>query len=241
MDYMRKQVTPFVVFFQGRAGSTYIMEALNSHPKIRAEMEITGVKRTQTKEYSELRKLLTPPLHGYYAATGFKVKLEDIRYPGSLKKLLKEIKPHIILLLRRNRVKMVISWINSARIAETTRDWNIYHEKDRLNPVTVDINDFNKVLKHVEKEKRRMESYVKSLKLPVLTLYYEDLLLNEQETLKRTCSFLGIVFIQMKGRCLKNTSDNLRKAIANFDELKNNFIGTQYEKMFDEVLVRRGK
>ncbi len=41
----------------------------------------------------------------------------------------------------------------------------------------------------------------------------------------------------MKVKCIKNTSDDLRKVIMNFDELRSHYIGTPFELMFDEVLV----
>jgi hypothetical protein len=36
---------------------------------------------------------------------------------------------------------------------------------------------------------------------------------------------------------LKITSDNLREAVTNFDELRACYQGTFYENMFDEVLA----
>ena len=39
------------------------------------------------------------------------------------------------------------------------------------------------------------------------------------------------------GQVRKNTNDDLREAVSNFDELRSHYIGTPYEQMFDEVLV----
>jgi hypothetical protein len=41
----------------------------------------------------------------------------------------------------------------------------------------------------------------------------------------------------LKATVLKITDDNLRNAIINNDELKAMYIGTQYESMFDEIVV----
>ena len=36
----------FTIFFQGRSGSTYLVEALDSHPRIRCEMErLVGLRK----------------------------------------------------------------------------------------------------------------------------------------------------------------------------------------------------
>jgi hypothetical protein len=43
--------------------------------------------------------------------------------------------------------------------------------------------------------------------------------------------------MSVTGQTLKITSDDLRAAIVNFDQLRANYVGTQYEPMFDEVLL----
>ena len=42
----------------------------------------------------------------------------------------------------------------------------------------------------------------------------------------------------MKGSTVKVTSDDLRESIENFDDLREHYVGTEYEAMFDEVLQR---
>jgi hypothetical protein len=37
---------------------------------------------------------------------------------------------------------------------------------------------------------------------------------------------------------MKNTSDDLREAILNFDELRDSYSGSRYAHQFDEVLTR---
>ena len=64
-----------------------------------------------------------------------------------------------------------------------------------------------------------------------------DLLVNEHATLKYVYSFLGIEFKEMKGQCIKNTSDDLRNAVANFYQLCPRYVNTYYVKMFDELLM----
>jgi hypothetical protein len=63
------------------------------------------------------------------------------------------------------------------------------------------------------------------------------MLINEDEFIRRVFEFMGVRYLAIKGKTLKNTQDNLRDAIVNFDELRRKYAGTPYEPMFDEVLV----
>ena len=42
---------------------------------------------------------------------------------------------------------------------------------------------------------------------------------------------------QVQGGTLKNTGDDLRSAVLNFDDLRRRYAGTRCEAMFDEVHV----
>ena len=43
--------------------------------------------------------------------------------------------------------------------------------------------------------------------------------------------------LPLQGRCIKTTSDDLRKVVTNFDEFYAHYKGTHYQHMLDEVLV----
>ena len=123
------------------------------------------------------------------------------------------------------------------RLKESTGDWNLYKTEDSLSSIDIDIDQFNSWLKRVEEINLKLLNYVNNLELPTLSLYYEDLLIDESTTLKQVCSFLGVEYKHVKGKCMKSTNDDLRNVIINFDELRSHYIGTPYEPMFDEVLV----
>jgi hypothetical protein len=80
---------------------------------------------------------------------------------------------------------------------------------------------------------------VEDLVLPTLRLYYEDLLIDERTIFARVLSFLEVQPKPLQGGTLKNTSDDLREAISNFDELRSHYLGTPYEQMLDEVLISK--
>jgi hypothetical protein len=227
----------FVILFIGRSGSTYLVDALASHPDICAQWEGLLANKGADVQLQRARKFFTQSPHGEYSAVGFKTKLSKVKDREGFAKLLGEMGARIILLQRRNIVKHVVSWVNSERIHDVTGYWNLWNEENRLPPTTIDVAMFDRRLEQVEKGQRELESYAKNMELPTLWLYYEDLLVDRRATLKRVFSFLEVRFEPVEGGSIKNTSDDLREALSNFDELKSHYIGTPYEQMFDEVLV----
>src|SRR5688572_21453758 len=89
----RFQVTPFVILFVERAGSTYLITALKSHPGVLALTEKLDALRQEGKSAAEqiewARQFLTPPLVGRHSAIGFKTKTVDILDPDGFARLLR--------------------------------------------------------------------------------------------------------------------------------------------------------
>jgi len=214
---------------------------LNSHPNILAlgekllELEEKGAK----EQLEWTRRFLTAPLVGRNGALGFHAKLENVVDPDGFAQLLRQKQCQIIHMQRRNRIKAVVSYFNGKRLAEATGMWGLFRESDRLPPLfTIDPDEFDNHLWHREKRDQVLEDYVTHLQLPTLSLYYEDLLQDRNAVLQQVFSFLGVNPRPVHQSMLKNTSDNLREVIINFDELRANYVGTRYEPMFDEVLVQ---
>jgi hypothetical protein len=130
-----------------------------------------------------------------------------------------------------------VSWFNAQRIHGATGYWNLYNNEDRLPPTAIDVAEFDRKLEQVEKDQHELESYANSMELPSLFLPYETLITEQRATLERVFSFLEVRFEAVEGGSIKNTSDDLRKAVSNFDELRSHYVGTPYEQMFNEVLV----
>jgi hypothetical protein len=221
----------------GRSGSTYLVDALASHPEICAQWEGLLGKKVADAQLQRARKFLRQSPDGGYHAVGFKTKLSKVKDSEGFARLLGKMGARIILLQQRNVVKHVVSWVNSERIYDATGYWNLWNEESRLPPTTIDVAKFDRRLEQVEQGKRALESYAEDMELPTLWLYYEDLLVDRRATLERVFSFLEIRFEPVQGGSIKNTSDDLREAVSTFDELRSDYIGTPYEQMFDEVLV----
>jgi LPS sulfotransferase NodH len=235
--------TPFVVFFEGRSGSTYLVESLHDQRDVYAEKEFLAELRSKNKGPREqlawVRDYFTPLEGDRYRAIGFKAKLQDVLDPAGLAEVLAEFGARVVLLQRRNRIKLVVSLLNAMRLNDATGEWNLYDAGDRPSAFGIDVGSFREWLEKVEDANRGLRRYVDGMGLPVLRVDYEDLLVDEHEMMSLVCGFLGVAYDpSCRGRCLKNTSDDLRKVVVNLDELRAAFAGTRYEPMFGEVLVK---
>jgi hypothetical protein len=237
----RFQVTPFVILFVERAGSTYLVTALKSHPDVLALTEKLDALRQEGRDAAEqlawAQGFLTPPLIGRYRAVGFKTKLVDVLDPNGFARLLRSLKCKVIRLQRHNSIKAVVSTLNARRQWEVSGNWNLLDESTRLPAFAVDLDEFEALLRERERLDRELEDYAQYLRLPTLSLLYEGLLRDQHDFIRQVFDFLEVQHRPVVGMTLKNTKDNLREAILNFDELRAKYRGSRYEPMFDEVLA----
>ena len=237
--------TRFVVLFEGRSGSTFLIESLASHPEIRTEKEYLStlrkrIERGKAPPDAQLRwveEFLEVGAESGCRAVGFKTKFRDILDPGELKAVLQRLGAKIILLRRRNRIKLLVSLMNAVRLNEKTGDWNLYDRNQRIPRLHIDPNEFAGWFEKTESRHRELTEYAEAFGLPMLKLFYEDILRDWPVTQSRVCEFLGVPARALQAGTQKHTSDDLRDVVINFAQLKAAYVGTTYEAMFDEVLV----
>ncbi len=236
--HLRPTVTPFVILFIERDGSTYLTSLLESRADIRVVYERLAVMRQKGQGAGEqlawAGRFLTPPPIGRAAAIGFKTKLVDVLDPEGFTRLLRAHNCRVLQMRRRNHVKAVVSRINAKRLYETSGRWNLYRQEDRLPALEIDPKEFRQFLLEREEAERELRDYVRQLELPALEIVYEDLVRTRRETLGRVFEFLGVPMAEAEGKTLKHTNDDLRQVILNFDELRAVYSGTRYAPMFDE-------
>lgn len=237
----RHQVTPFVILFIERDGSTYLTSMLGEHARVRMVYERFAVMRQQDATAAEqivwARDFLTAPLVGRLAAMGFKTKLVDVLDSDAFASVLHETGSKIVRMQRRNLVKAVVSRVNARRLYEATGKWNLYDKSDRMPPFAIEPAKFQGYIQEREQAEQALDDYVVRLSLPSVTISYEDLLLDKDAVLVELFAFLGVPAHSVKGKPLKHTSDDLQDVVLNFDELRDSVAGTRYAPMFDEVLV----
>lgn len=228
----------FVIMMIGRSGSSYLTALLNSHPLIEARGEKMSGLTEADRQIRWLRRILNEPLAEGIQAIGFKTKLKDVLDRDRFRDVLEDEAAKMIMLRRRNIVKSAVSWVNADRLYAETGEWNITGSGSgsRMPPAEIDSAQFAERLGQLERAGENLEEYCDAFDKPCLKLWYEELLTNRDDTLRRIYEHLGIPEFATASTLRKNTSDNLRDAIVNFDALRASYAGTKYLEMFDEVL-----
>lgn len=238
--------TPYVIIFQARSGSTYLTELLDSHPHVSAVKEPLAWHRKRRKRdwnKSGIADWQQAYVSDFYAgppdpsvrAWGFKTKLIDVLDPEAFAETLRKADVRVIALLRHNYVKAVISLLNAIRLFDKVQKWNLRGEAERLPPFAIDPDEFDEELRAYARRREAISTFVGGLGQPTETFYYEDLLADPEGTLRRVCAFLRVAEQPLESRTRKNTADDLRRVVLNFDELKDRYAGTPYAAMFDTV------
>ncbi len=221
MFVARQRVTRFVILFPGRVGSTFLVSALAEHPEIAIEGEVLSSLRSDgsARQLEWSRGWLRGRMFGRARARGFKTKLRDVVDPEAFATLLRDLDVKVILMDRRNDVKHAVSRVTAKALHDTTGKWNRYDDDQPPGPVMIDLERFHRLLEGVVADKREIDAYVQRLDRPTLRIDYEDLLADPATAFAAVQSFVGVTPRPVAGATQKNTSDDLREAVANFDEL----------------------
>lgn len=228
----------FFVLFPGRTGSTHLCDLLDSHPQISCKYEAFAMLRSESGLQRQIRTAdaAIARLQQIYAeavpACGFKFKfpLQLEHYPEISEWLLERTATvRCIYLSRDNLLKTEVSRQNRGRLAKLKAQLGM-RARDTLEagPLTLDIDE---ALSHMRQLKRNVERY-RALSLRFdhqIEVRYEELLADEAAVLRRLTTFLGVdPSAPLQSRAQKVTQDDLRLALANYDEVCNQLRNTEF-------------
>jgi hypothetical protein len=252
-------VVPFVLWSTWRSGTTWLMERLNKHPAVGHYGELLRVlppsatgrpewpPGTQDRPFytAYLRErglvdsLLGPHTHLFsyldyvYAprrnlhAIGFKLMYSQIRpYPHVLA-YLRWRNVRVLHLIRANLLDLVLSRKANA-FRKRARAWSP-EERELIRP-RLDTSTLISELTHLEWERRVARLIVRSLRLPVHEVSYEDLLASEAR-LDPILAFLGVrrdATADLSSTIIKLAPFSHREGMANFDDVDQCLQGTRF-------------
>jgi LPS sulfotransferase NodH len=249
--------THYIIVFQGRAGSSYLVDALARLPGVVAGGEdIADMAPPSGSIVRRLRWLVRPApaetpaavqveyARWFYGtpregarAVGFKTKVKDIYDHALMGRVLNELEVRAIVLERRNLVKQAVSRLNAARLHEARGHWNRRAARSPLGPFAPDPEIFDLTLRRVAFAQEMLDAFVTYLGAPTLRLEYEDLVRDRTAWFASVCRFLGLPPAEPTSSLGKNTPDDLRAVLVNVDVLRARYEGTPYAPQFDEVTV----
>jgi LPS sulfotransferase NodH len=241
---LRKNKLPgnrFVIFAQGRTGSTLLGDLMNSHPDIFVYGEIM--------QANVIRNLRNPRLFASglcslsrKPAVGFKVKIYQLERDQrqDAKKTLEDFHRHgwkIIYLKRMNILRHAISDIRSdaTGMFHQVKDKKVSQEgKGVPKKIRIESELLISTMKfretYLEKEKLALAT------VPYLTIEYEKDLFNpdvQRAALNRLFEFLELPPHDAETSFKKVTSKNIADDVENFDELEQVLHREGYESYLD--------
>ncbi|MFM1823268.1 MAG: hypothetical protein RI967_1534 [Planctomycetota bacterium] len=222
----RPPETRFVILFPGRTGSSFLASCLESHPEAIAEGERL-VRQSADWQRTWIDDLYRTPRKPPVRAVGFKTKLKDLADREDFARLLDVHAVRIVTMARRNLVKLAVSTLNARRIHAATGRWNNVADAPTLGPLEAGAEEIAAMVDRCERDQREVLAFAESLARPTLHLDYEDLLVDRDAWLRRATDFLEVSPLPLASTVGKATDDDLRAALARYDEVRDHFAATE--------------
>lgn len=234
---MKKKTFPsnrFVIFAEGRSGSTLLVSLLNSSNQIYCDGEI--LNRAQVafpQQYIDLKaSFCRTPVYGFKLLDYQLEKLHRIKNPELFLVNLHKRGYKFIYLRRRNRLYHALSQINALKKNKFHKH---HHEGEQTyQPIWVNVKELMDTMKITDKTTYKYQMILNDV--PHLNLYYEEDLQCDsvhQSTADRIFRFLDIPSTPVKGDLVKIMPRKLSDIVKNYDEVVNTVKQTQYSRFLD--------
>jgi len=169
-------------------------------------------------------------------AAGFKLKFPNqaAGYPEIVEQLPETPGIKMIELIRENTLKQSISLRNVERISAlgVSRSSNAT-ESVELEPLQLDVDMAVKHARYFLRIREEFQQFTAAFD-NVISVSYEQLCFEPEKTLPRILEFLDVnPTVDLTSKFSKTTPNNIRDAIANYEELVAAVEGTDLEKFLD--------
>jgi len=221
----------FIILSRSRTGSNLLLSYLNVHPNIIANHEI--FQRPSKKSYQRILEGQFRKYPKSVKAVGFKIfynhPLGEENH--DLWAELMDMKNlYIIHLKRRNILRTLLS----LKLALESDKWIKYSPDQQRVYMKKAVSFEAKDLERGFKQTRQWEQqgYAMFKDHPLLTIWYQELENKPNETFNKVAAFLGLEPCEIRTYLQKQNPEKSSDLIMNFEELKNNFLGTPWESYF---------
>lgn len=247
------QITHYILLASPRTGSNLLNNLLNSHLNILAYGELfdrplcclaPGWPLSATKRLliSKLRDLfpfffinqfILKPRGRLISCVGFKLFYSHvIANQKIIKRLLNSTEFKIIHLQRKNFFNSLVSY----EVAKRTNIWvaktrPALDNANKIFPITIDPISCRGFFEKKELDRSNALKFFKNM--PLFDIYYEDLVKDQDQSIKKICCFLGVPLVPLKTETQKIIIRPNEDIVENYDELKNFFSGTKWSRFFN--------
>jgi len=220
-----KTKTKFVIFGQGRSGSTLLKQLLDSHPEIKCEGELLNVKDNYVTNPWFQKVVNKFPYHFFQLRStfstksiyGFTLLYYQIYNPGRILQKLQKDNWKFIQVSRKNNFLQSISHF----VALQTNFWhNTFENEGPVPKITIDPEKFLDWIKWLVIDKANENKIMESL--DHIKVVYEDDLLNEglwAQTTSRIFEYLGTYPAPVMANLKKTYTRPYTEIVENYEDL----------------------
>lgn len=237
----------FIVLSTQRSGSTFLVTALSSHPRIHCYEEIflrtnhnsetyltyrTATLNRRLAHLFQRKQLIAEYLMNLYTASepsgdavGFKLMYPQIRQLPEITAWIKEHKIKVIHLIRQNTLKVIVSH-------QAAKKRKLYHLTRPLEQVSKIHLPPRKVKTSLVYLTQQVQKYRRIFAdNPYLEVTYESFVAHQDYETQRILQFLQIEpFIPLTSPLVKINPDSLPELIENYEEITRVLRGTTFEQ-----------
>ena len=225
----------FIVLSRSRTGSNMLVSMLDSHPKIYAKGEI--LSRLNGRSHHQILSTVFGRQPFYIQAAGFKIfyyhPLDD--HTSAIWDILASMADlHVIHLKRRNILRTLVS----RTLAGVENKWvdragkGSQEGRERSTAVSLSAEELREGFTETREWEQSPEYRFGNH--PRITVDYEDMVNDPEQVFREVTEFLGVPFRRPKTELRKQNTRSLRETVANYDELKAKFAGTEWQPFFED-------
>jgi len=220
----------FIIYSQGRTGSTLLVDLFNSHPSVYCDREVFFLKTLFPHLFLKAKSLVYRKRNYGCKIQGRQLQLQVGGY--SAKPFMEKLNNSgwkIIYLKRRNLLRHAMSRIIYRQIGTSNRH---LYKKDsplNINKFNIDVDELFVNIDKIQKTNKFDEEVLRDI--PKLTLTYEDDLLKpetHQDTMDRIFYYLGLQSCSVNSDLVRITSNEFRDFISNYDEFESRIVNSPY-------------
>ena len=244
---------PFVVFTSPRSGSSWLVDMLDSHPRIAAHAELflpgdrtepdygsRDLPRFEATLEPRRRISLVPHRLAYLNrlfgsrsgvdAVGFKLMYGHPRVHRGLMPYLAVRRTRVVHLIRENTFDQLVSFeLADARGVFRARRGEVVPE----TTVRLDAEGLRKRLEEMEQKVVDARRTIARYRLPTFEFNYERLAERTQDELARVVSFFGVepVDTPLESSLISMNAGRGAALVENLDEVESELAGTKFASM----------
>ena len=235
-----KKHNKFLIYGQGRTGSTLLVNSLNSHPQIFCEREIFMDKNLPfDHQVSNYKKMMRGKSSIFRQKVyGFKVKIyqltiqEKIKTPEDFLLHAKSCGWKILFLYRENLFEHVLSNL----VAESLQQYHFgaKSDKKKYTQLRLDVNTTELVSRMKQRQDLSQAEELSLVNIPHFRIQYEELASSLQQVCSDIFEYLGLCDHMSTTVIQKTNTKQYSELISNFDEV----VEALLENNFDQYLSK---